>query len=145
MQYIIMLIVVVVLVVADIVTGVIAHVINDKFNYKGARNACLRKSVDLVIMGAACGLEVGLKYLGEYLNMDVLGMVTGIVASSIVFMYIVVTNLISIFEHFAAMNPDTPWAQKVIEKLHLISDGEDSGNKDEEEKAGDSDGGSEEV
>ena len=117
MKYLIMLMLVIGLALSDIVTGLIkAHVLDD-YCSKVMRKGGLNKLAEVVVMMTACGLEIGIRLLGQYYEAVELSAVAGAVAAISVFLYIVVMELISIFENFAAMNPNAPWAQTIARKL----------------------------
>lgn len=117
MQYIIMLAVVIGLALSDIITGLIkAHILDD-YCSKIMRKGGLNKLAEVVVMITACGLEIGIKMLGQYYDAVELSAIAGAVAAISVFLYIMVMEVISIFENFAAMNPNAPWAQTIAKKL----------------------------
>lgn len=117
MKYIIMLTLVIGLALSDIVTGLIkAHVLDD-YCSKVMRKGGLNKLAEIIVMMTACGLELGIAALGEYYETAELAAIAGAVAAISVFAYIVVMEIISIFENFAAMNPNAPWAQSIAKKL----------------------------
>ena len=43
--------------------------------------------------------------------------IAGIVTAVLVFAYITVMEIVSIFENYAEINPDAQWALKIIKKL----------------------------
>ena len=92
MQYIIMLTIVVGLALTDIVTGWIKAHVNDDYSSKVMRKGRLNKVGEVVIMAAFCGLEIGIRYLGQYYDSEVLAAITGGVAVVGVFIYIAVVD-----------------------------------------------------
>ena len=81
-KYIIMFLIVLGLAFADFVTGYIKAKCADKVSSKALRIGGLHKIAELVIMGTAIGLTVGLDMLGRYYNdtrlTDIAGMFTAL-------------------------------------------------------------------
>lgn len=118
MQYIIMITIILGLASADFVTGLIKAYISGNLNSTKMRKGGLNKITELIIMTVACGLEIGIRYLGNYYESQVLADITGAVTAIIIFGYISVMEVISIFENYAEINPDTAtWIKKILEKL----------------------------
>lgn len=118
MQYIIMITIVLGLAAADFVTGLIKAYISGNLNSTKMRKGGLNKITELIIMTVSCGLEIGIKYLGNYYESQTLANITGSVTAIIIFGYISVMEIISIFENYAKINPDTAeWVGKILEKL----------------------------
>ena len=118
MQYIIMITIILGLAASDFVTGLIKAYISGNLNSTKMRKGGLNKITELIIMTVACGLEIGIKYLGNYYESETLANITGSVTAIIVFGYIAIMEVISIFENYAEINPDTSaWIRKIIEKL----------------------------
>lgn len=119
MQYIIMFLVVLGLAVADFATGIIKGIVqNGKPDSRKMRIGGLHKLSELVVMGAAVGLKIGLEQLSAYHVDDphlVVVACTFTVGS--VFGYIVLMEIISILENYAEINPDTEWAKKYLKVL----------------------------
>lgn len=118
MQYIIMITIILGLASADFITGLIKAYISGDLNSTKMRKGGLNKITELIIMTVACGLEIGIKYLGNYYESETLANITGSVTAIIIFGYISVMEVISIFENYAEINPDTAaWVRKILEKL----------------------------
>lgn len=118
MQYIIMITIVLGLASADFVTGLIKAYISGDLNSTKMRKGGLNKITELIVMTVSCGLEIGIKYLGNYYDSQTLANITGSVTAIIVFGYITIMEVISIFENYAEINPDTAaWIKKILEKL----------------------------
>ena len=118
MQYIIMITIVLGLASADFVTGLIKAYISGNLNSTKMRKGGLNKITELIVMTVSCGLEIGIRYLGRYYESQVLADITGAVTAIIIFGYISVMEVISIFENYAEINPDTAaWVRKILEKL----------------------------
>lgn len=119
MQYIIMFLIVLGLAVADFATGIIKGIVqNGKPDSRKMRIGGLHKLSELVVMGAAVGLKIGLEQLSVYHVDDphlVVVACTFTVGS--VFGYIVLMEIISILENYAEINPDTEWAKKYLKVL----------------------------
>lgn len=117
MQYILMILIVLGLAFVDFITGYIKAWINEKISSKALRIGGLHKVSELLIMIAAVGLTVGLERLGGYYHDDRLTTLAGAFTALTVFVYIVIMELISILENFAAITPEARWARKVLERL----------------------------
>lgn len=118
MQYIIMITIILGLAVSDFVTGLIKAYISGDLNSTKMRKGGLNKITELIVMTVSCGLEIGIRYLGNYYDSQTLANITGSVTAIIVFGYITIMEVISIFENYAEINPDTAaWVRKILEKL----------------------------
>lgn len=117
MKYIIMFLIVLGLAFADFVTGYIKAKCADKVSSKALRIGGLHKIAELVIMGTAIGLTVGLDMLGRYYNDTRLTDIAGVFTALSVFGYISVMELISILENFAEIMPQARWARKILKRL----------------------------
>ena len=118
MQYIIMITIILGLAVSDFVTGLIKAYISGNLNSTKMRKGGLNKLTELIVMTVSCGLEIGIRYLGNYYDSQTLANITGSVTAIIVFGYITIMEVISIFENYAEINPDTAaWVRKILEKL----------------------------
>jgi len=118
MQYIIMITIILGLAVSDFVTGLIKAYISGDLNSTKMRKGGLNKITELIVMTVSCGLEIGIRYLGNYYDSQTLANITGSVTAIIVFGYITIMEVISIFENYAEINPDTAaWIKKILEKL----------------------------
>ncbi|MBQ2212803.1 MAG: phage holin family protein, partial [Ruminococcus sp.] len=95
MKYIIMFLIVLGLAFADFVTGYIKAKCADKVSSKAMRIGGLHKIAELVIMGTAIGLTVGLDMLGKYYHDTRLTDIAGMFTALSVFVYIVAMELIS--------------------------------------------------
>lgn len=129
MQYIIMLLIVIGLAIADYLTGIIkAYCKNDICSSK-MRKGGLNKLGEIIIMLTACGLDIGIHALGKYYQAVELSDIAGAVTAIMVFTYITVMEIISIFENYAEINPEAKWALKFIRKLKLFKEEEKSDEK----------------
>lgn len=126
MQYIIMLAIVLGLAVSDFATGMIKGYVTGTLNSTKMRRGGLNKIGELIVMATACGLEIGIRQLGQYYHSDFLAGITGTVAAAIVFGYIVIMELISILENYAEINPQSAgWISKLLKRLKNVNDKED--------------------
>jgi phage-related holin len=126
MQYIIMLAIVLGLAVSDFATGMIKGYVTGTLNSTKMRRGGLNKIGELIVMATACGLEIGIRQLGQYYHSDFLAGITGTVAAVIVFGYIVIMELISILENYAEINPQSAgWISKLLKRLKNVNDKED--------------------
>ena len=117
MKYLLMMLIVVGLAISDVLTGFIkAHAAGD-YCSKVMRRGGLNKLGELIVMATAVGLEIGMTRLGAYYDAEMLADIAGNVTAISVFAYITVMELISVFENFAAMNPDAPWAKRLAKRL----------------------------
>lgn len=118
MQYIIMITIILGLASADFITGLIKAYISGNLNSTKMRKGGLNKLTEMIVMTVSCGLEIGIRYLGNYYDSQTLANITGSVTAIIVFGYITIMEVISIFENYAEINPDTAaWVRKILEKL----------------------------
>ena len=117
MKYIVMFLIVLGVVFADFITGYIKAKCADKVSSKALRIGGLHKIAELVIMGTAIGLTVGLDLLGRYYQDTRLTDIAGMFTALSVFAYIVVMELISIMENFAEIVPQAAWARKILGRL----------------------------
>ena len=126
MQYIIMITIVLGLALSDFVTGIIKGYVTGQLSSAKMRRGGLNKVCELVVMSTACGLEVGIRALGEYYSSDVLATITGAVTAIAVFVYIVIMELISILENYAEIDPQSAgWIRKLLKRLKNVNDKED--------------------
>ena len=129
MQYIIMLLIVIGLAIADYLTGIIkAYCKNDICSSK-MRKGGLNKLGEIIIMLTACGLDIGIHALGKYYQAVELSDIAGAVTAVMVFSYITIMEIISIFENYAEINPEAKWTLKFIRKLKLFKEEEKSDEK----------------
>lgn len=125
MQYIIMLAIVLGLAVSDFATGMIKGYVTGTLNSTKMRRGGLNKIGELIVMATACGLEIGIRQLGQYYHSDFLAGITGTIAAVIVFGYIVIMELISILENYAEINPQSAgWISKLLKRLKNVNDKE---------------------
>ena len=126
MQYIIMLAIVLGLALSDFVTGIIKGYVTGQLSSSKMRRGGMNKVCELVVMSTACGLEIGIRALGEYYSSDTLAAITGAVTAIAVFVYIVIMELISILENYAEIDPQSAgWIYKLLKRLKNVNDKED--------------------
>ena len=118
MQYMIMVLIVIGMAVADFVTGWIKAYINNDVKSVKMRKGGMNKLGEVVVMLTACGLDIGIHALGAYYEAAALAEIAGVVTAFAVFGYIVLMELVSILENYAAVNPDAQWAAKLIKRLN---------------------------
>lgn len=132
MQYIIMLAIVLGLALSDFVTGIIKGYVTGQLSSTKMRRGGLNKVCELVVMSTACGLEIGIRALGEYYASDTLAAITGAVTAISVFVYIVIMELISILENYAEIDPQSAgWIHKLLKRLKNVNDKTDINDKEE--------------
>ena len=129
MKYIIMFLIVLGLAFADFVTGYIKAKCTECISSKALRIGGLHKIAELIIMGTAIGLTVGMNLLGQYYNDTRLTDIAGMFTALSVFVYIVAMELISILENFAAITPEAAWARKILGRLKNYEGGKDDGKQ----------------
>lgn len=130
MKYIIMMTIVISLAGMDFLTGIIKAYLNHDLSSAKMRKGGLNKITELVVMGTACGLEIGMELLGRYYHTAEVAGIAGTFAAGAVFAYIVVMELISILENYGEISPDAVWVRKIIKKLRNFNDDE----KEDDEK-----------
>ncbi|MDE5885773.1 MAG: phage holin family protein [Oscillospiraceae bacterium] len=117
MQYIIMIFIITGLAVVDYLTGIIKAYCKNAISSRNMRIGGLHKLSEILIMTASCGLDLGINVLGDYYNVTELSVITGAVTAFCIFSYIVIMEMISIFENYAEINPEAQWAAKIIKRL----------------------------
>lgn len=117
MKYIIMLLVVIGLAAADFLTGIIKAYCRNSICSKKMRRGGLNKLSEIIVMTSVCGLDTGIKALGQYYHAAELSSFAGAITAAAVFFYITAMETVSILENYAAVNPDAEWALKIAEKL----------------------------
>ena len=117
MQYIIMFIIVLGLAFADFATGSIKAKITNKLSSRALRSGGLHKLSELIIMGTAIGLTIGLEKIGDYYDDRRLTDLAGLFTALSVFVYIVIMEIVSILENFAAITPEAAWARKILKRI----------------------------
>ncbi len=126
LRYIVMLGIVVGLAVADFATGFIKAYVTDSVQSAKMRKGGMNKLGEMIVMLTACGLEVGSKMLGRLSDSEALSDTIGVFASSAIFGYIVLMEIISILENYAEINPEANgWICLVIRKLKSKDKGEE--------------------
>ena len=124
-----MLLIVIGLATSDYLTGIIkAYCKNDICSSK-MRKGGLNKLGEIIIMLTACGLDIGIHALGKYYQAVELSDIAGAVTAVMVFSYITIMEIISIFENYAEINPEAKWTLKFIRKLKLFKEEEKSDEK----------------
>jgi len=124
-----MILIIIGLAASDYITGIIkAYCKNDICSSK-MRKGGLNKLGEIVVMSTACGLDIGLQFLGKYYNASELSDIAGAVTASMVFVYITLMEIISIFENYAEINPEAKWVLKIIKKLKISDKEENSDEK----------------
>ena len=128
MKYILMMSIVIGLALVDFITGIIKAYVNNDLSSTKMRKGGLNKVTELLVMGTACGVEIGMRYLGQYYQAPEFAGISGAVAAGAVFIYILLMELISILENYGEVNPDAIWVRIVIKKLRNFQKKEDNGN-----------------
>lgn len=122
MQYMIMILIVVGLAVSDFATGWIKGYCTTGVISQKMRQGGLNKLGEVIVMVTACGLEYGMHRLGEYYQAAELADIAGVITASAVFLYIVLMELVSILENYAAINPEAKWPLRFIKRLKAAGD-----------------------
>ena len=127
MQYIIMLMIIVGLAAADYLTGIIKAYCKNEICSRKMRKGGLNKLGEIIVMTAACGLDIGINALGKYYEAAELSAIAGKITAIAVFIYITIMEVVSLFENYAEINPDAQWALKIIKRLKNFE--EDNNNE----------------
>lgn len=131
MQYIIMLTVVLGLAISDFITGIIKGYVKNDLNSTKMRKGGLNKVGEIIVMATACGLEIGIRELGQYYSASELAKVTGAITAFAVFGYIVIMEIISILENYAEINSQAEWVVKILKRLKNVNDEKEENHDDE--------------
>lgn len=134
MQYIIMLTVVLGLAISDFITGIIKGYVKNDLNSTKMRKGGLNKVGELIVMATACGLEIGIRELGQYYSASELAKVTGAITAFAVFGYIVIMEIISILENYAEINSQAEWVVKILKRLKNVNNDEKEEKNNDEER-----------
>lgn len=122
MQYIIMLTIVLGMAVTDFLTGIIKGYVNNDLSSAKMRKGGLNKIAEILVMACSCGLEIGIKKLGNYYSAESLAKITGAVTAVLVFGYIVIMEIISILENYAEINSEAKWVKDLLRRLKSVND-----------------------
>lgn len=128
MQYIIMLMIIVGLAAADYLTGIIKAYCKNEICSRKMRKGGLNKLGEIIVMTAACGLDIGINALGKYYEAAELSAIAGKITAVAVFIYITVMEVVSLFENYTEINPDAQWALKIIRRLKNFEEDKDNEN-----------------
>lgn len=128
MQYIIMLTIVLGMAVTDFLTGIIKGYVNNDLSSAKMRKGGLNKIAEILVMACSCGLEIGIKKLGNYYSAESLAKITGAVTAVLVFGYIVIMEIISILENYAEINSEAKWVRNLLKRLKSVKEENDDSN-----------------
>ena len=121
MQYIIMLTIVLGMAVTDFLTGIIKGYVNNDLSSAKMRKGGLNKIAEILVMACSCGLEIGIKKLGNYYSAESLAKIPGAVTAVLVFGYIVIMEIISILENYAEINREAAWVRSLLSRLKNVN------------------------
>lgn len=121
MQYIIMLTIVLGMAVTDFLTGIIKGYVNNDLSSAKMRKGGLNKIAEILVMACSCGLEIGIKKLGNYYSAESLAKITGAVTAVLVFGYIVIMEIISILENYAEINREARWVRSLLSRFKNVN------------------------
>ncbi len=121
MQYIIMLTIVLGMAVTDFLTGIIKGYVNNDLSSAKMRKGGLNKIAEILVMACSCGLEIGIKKLGNYYSAESLAKITGAVTAVLVFGYIVIMEIVSILENYAEINREARWVRNLLKRLKSVN------------------------
>lgn len=124
MQYMIMILIVIGLAIADFATGYIKAYCTNTVNSQKMRQGGMNKLGELIVMLTACGLDIGIHALGQYYQAAQLADIAGVVTAATVFVYIVGMEVVSIFENYAAINPEAQWPKRFVQRLKVVQEDE---------------------
>lgn len=126
MNYIIMLGIVILLALFDWVTGFIKAYVLGNVSSKTMRAGGLKKLAEIVVMMMGIVLDYGINLLAQYYEQaPELASILGIICALAIFAYIVIMEVVSILENYAAVFPEASWALKLTKKLKNIDSTED--------------------
>ncbi|MBR1750447.1 MAG: phage holin family protein [Ruminococcus sp.] len=128
MQYIIMLLIVIGLAAADFVTGFCKAYVLDIIDSAKMRKGGVNKLCEIIVMTTVIGLNIGFDFLGRYYDSRTLTDIAGAVTAVGVFGYIVLMELVSILENYAAVNPEAAWIRPILRRLKNIDRRNDGGD-----------------
>lgn len=117
MKYIIMMTIVIGLALVDFITGIIKAYMKNDLSSEKMRKGGLNKMTEIIVMATACGLEIGMHYLGRFYQAPEVAGISGAVAAGAVFIYILLMELVSILENYGEISPDAVWVRTIIKKL----------------------------
>lgn len=123
MQYIIMLAIVLGLAIMDFIFGFCKGYVKHDINSRKMREGGVNKLCELLIMLTACGLEIGIKALGQYYGTEALSALTNIMAAAaaiVVCGYITLMEVVSILENYAKINPKAKWVNALLKRLKVV-------------------------
>lgn len=133
MQYVIMIVIVVGLAAADFVTGIIKGYVTRTLSSLIMRKGGLGKIAEIIIMSSVCGLEIGMRYLGQFYGekpAEYAG-IAGAVTALGTFTCIVLMEILSMLENYCEINPNALWAKKIVKRLKLAQDEKEEENGEE--------------
>lgn len=133
MKYIIMLLIVVGAALTDFLTGYIKAYNKGEVNSRKMRIGGLNKVCEVLVMGSAIGLNIGLEKLGEYYNQPQLAEISGAVTAFGVFFYITLMEIVSVLENLAEIFPDAAWIGRLIKRLRLMDNDKNDDKNDKKE------------
>lgn len=117
MKYIIMITIVIGLALFDFLTGIIKAYVKNDISSEKMRKGGLNKIAEIIVMVAACGLEIGITLLGAYYDASTLAEISGTVTAVVIFGYIVIMEFVSVLENYVEISPDAVWAKKLVKRL----------------------------
>lgn len=121
MKYFIMLGIVILVALADWITGFIKAYVQDNVSSKIMRTGGMKKIAEIVVMLVGIILDIGINQLAVYYpQSDKLATLLGIVCAAVIFFYIVIMEIISILENYAAIFPEAAWTEKILKKLKNV-------------------------
>jgi phage-related holin len=110
------------LAVSDFVTGIIKGYVTGTLSSSKMRKGGVNKLGEIIVMATACGLEIGIKQLGNYYSADELAHITGTITAILAFGYIVIMEVISILENYCIINLNARWAKRIVKRLKVFED-----------------------
>lgn len=121
MNYIIMLAIVILLAVFDWITGFVKAYCLGKVASNTMRMGGLKKLAEITVMLMGIVLDIGINMLSTWYGKSTeLASLLGIVCALAIFIYIVIMEVVSILENYAAVFPDAAWALQLTKKLKNI-------------------------
>lgn len=130
MKYFIFIIIITMCALMDFFTGYVKARINNNVQSKAMRIGGLHKITEIVVMIFVSALGVGFEDLSEHYGDPLIPSLCGSFTVGGTFFYMVLMELISIFENLSGIFPSAKWIRKMCKKLKAINN-ESEDNNDE--------------
>lgn len=126
MNYIYMLGLVVFLALFDWLTGLIKAYVIEDISSKKMRVGGMKKIAEILIMVMGVTLDIIINQLAHfYPQNEALATLIASVCAVSIFVYIVIMEVVSVLENYAAIFPNAAWAIRITKKLKNIDKAEE--------------------